>query len=146
MILRRKTSESLSFYFIVNNIRINCFIRSHHVFAQIFSFGLLKACQIRFICDRLMKKILFYLLLNAFPPKLLLFLPWGAKAPPVPPSGTLVKEKAYCPSVHHRFWCQDVASSFSNHCCERGEVGGWHSVERVVSNLLAIKAGLPGPL
>ena len=36
-------------------------------------------------------------------------------------------------------------SYFSNHCCERGGVAGWHSRERVVSNLLAIKAGLPGP-
>ena len=50
-----------------------------------------------------------------------------------------------CLSVHHRFWCQDRASPFSNHCCERGGGRGWHSRERVVSNLLAIKAGLPGP-
>ena len=28
---------------------------------------------------------------------------------------------------------------------QRREVGGWHSREQVVSNLLAIKAGLPGP-
>ena len=28
---------------------------------------------------------------------------------------------------------------------QRRGVGGWHSRERVVSNLLAIKAGLPGP-
>ena len=40
----------------------------------------------------------------------------------------------------------DRASPFSNHCCERGGGRGWHSRERVVSNLLAIKAGLPGPL
>ena len=43
------------------------------------------------------------------------------------------------------FWCQDQASPFSNQCCEQGGVSGWHSRERVVSNLLAIKAGLPGP-
>ena len=50
-----------------------------------------------------------------------------------------------CPSVHHRFGCQDFAFPFSNHCCEGGGVGGWHSREGVVSNLLAIKAGLSGP-
>ena len=48
------------------------------------------------------------------------------------------------PSVHHRFWCQDFAYSFSNHCCERGGIGGWHSRDQVFSNLLVIKAGLLG--
>ena len=47
-------------------------------------------------------------------------------------------------SVHHRFWYQDHASPFSNHCCERGGVGAWHSRERVVITCLPLRLASHG--